>query len=94
MAYETLGETLEYLQYFMIISIPLFGWIYKDAFLFFVPIVIFLILGFGFVKKKIIEGATQDQITNTIFSIGRWTLFLWILEFAIYFMIKFSFGSI
>lgn len=94
MGMETLGEVIGKLQIFMIISIPIFGVIYKEAFLFFVPLVIFLILGFGYVKKKIIEEANEETITKLIFSIGRWTFFLWVLEFAIYMMIKLSFANI
>ncbi|PLW80055.1 hypothetical protein C0585_04620 [Candidatus Woesearchaeota archaeon] len=92
MGLETLGESLQYLQYLLILSVPVFGVIYKETFLFFVPIVIFVIMGFGYVKKKIIEGASEEAITNLIFSIGKWSIFLWVLEFSIYLMIKFTFS--
>ncbi|MBR9675534.1 hypothetical protein GOV05_00840 [Candidatus Woesearchaeota archaeon] len=89
---ETLSDILEKLQILLIVTIPVFGILYKETFLFFVPIVIFLILGFGFVKREILRGKNEDAITRMIITIGKWTLFLWVLEFGIYIAIKYVFG--
>ena len=86
---DMFGEVITKLQILMIISIPVFGLMFKEAFLFFMPLVIFILLSFGYIKKKILEDWNEEQITRLIFSIGKWVLFLWFLEFAMYMSIKY-----
>lgn len=93
MKHESLGLTIEKLQYLLLVSIPIFGYIYKYTFLFFLPILIFVVVGFGQVKRKIVDNSSDDILTKTIFSIGRWAAFLWFLEMGIYFMIKAAIGG-
>jgi hypothetical protein len=91
MRYEGLGLVMEKFQKLLLFSIPVFAIIYKLTFLFFLPIVFFVIIGLGNVKKRIVEGASDDVITNSILSIWKWTLFLWVLEMAFYALMKYAF---
>lgn len=90
MRYEGLGLVMEKFQKLLLFSIPVFAIIYKLTFLFFLPIVLFVIIGLGHVKKRIVEGASDDIITSTIFSIWKWTLFLWVLEMVLYALVKYA----
>ena len=85
--FSPLLVTLRLLQLSLVITIPLFVYLYKEDFLFFLPLVFVIIFRFKLLKDKIKEGTNSEELVYLIKRTALILGVLWFVELIFYLLI-------
>ena len=68
----------------LLFCIPIFGFFFKEDFLYFLPIIILIEIQFMRLKELVKTGTTSEMLVKKIKSIGTQLLVLWVVEVITY----------
>ena len=82
--FDNFKKSLIVLSAIIIITIPLFAYIFGEDLIFFLPLVAFVVFKFNEIRNHINLGTTSKILVNKIIHVGVQLAIIWIIELGVY----------